>query len=56
MLAHLAALWVVFFVFATIFRKDDPAALRSGSTLAGEAEPTLALERAPLTDNGPAQS
>lgn len=55
MLAHLAALWVVFFVFASIFRKDDPAARRAGPSVAGDAEPALALESTPLADNGPAQ-
>jgi MFS family permease len=56
MLAHLAALWVTFFVFAAIFRKDDPAARRPGSALPSDAEAALALERAPLADNGTGQS
>jgi len=32
MLCHLAALWVVFVIFAQIFRADDPAVARLAGT------------------------
>jgi MFS family permease len=55
MLLHLAALWVTFFVFAWIFRKDDPAARHIALPAVAGAEAPLALERAPFADNGTAQ-